>query len=488
MPVVMRLKNYDELYHRTTSDKVLLNDRNSLLSEEKEALDNLIMRNYADDSLSLVPSCGCGAVTGAYYVGDICEVCGTAVTSSIDDGLAFLVWLKQPEGVAPFVSPIVMSILMNRYKITKPNISLIRYILTPGSVVLSRRSKNYSQLERLDMLLSSHGISKGYNSFVEHFFTIIQILEMHFMKVKKKEKEEFLAFLESNRSNIFSQYLPFPNRVIFAIDSNELGSYIDKSLIDALNAYRRVTGIDLHTRTSAIKQSYVAKTLMDLAVFYKNYMTESFFKKPGLIRKHVSCAKSHFTGRAVITSITTPHQYDEVHLPWSLSCTLFREHILNRLRLRGFSYKKAVNHLIHHNKIWCPILAEIFEEIIESSGEGVDLMVNRNPSLHRGSIQSLRLTRVKQDVDDNTMSLSYLIGKSFNMDFDGDMLNFTLVLTKRAREGLENFRPHHNVLSIEAPNEFSGALSLPKTIVSTLANWFDHNRQHLLHPTESSGG
>lgn len=56
-----------------------------------------------------------------------------------------------------------------------------------------------------------------------------------------------------------------------------------------------------------------------------------------------------------------------------------------------------------------------------------------------------------------------------------DQLNLTLVLTHKANEELENFRPHHNVLSLSGPNEFSNALSFPKTITSTLANWFSKN-------------
>ena len=49
-------------------------------------------------------------------------------------------------------------------------------------------------------------------------------------------------------------------------------------------------------------------------------------------------------------------------------------------------------------------------------------MLNRNPSLHRGSIQAVRITRIKTDPDDNTLSMSYLIAKSFNADYDGRML------------------------------------------------------------------
>jgi len=101
---------------------------------------------------------------------------------------------------------------------------------------------------------------------------------------------------------------------------------------------------------------------------------------------------------------------------------LFREHILGQLRKKGWSYKKAVNHLLFHNKIFCPIINEIFVDILACSVTGVKALLNRNPSLHRGSMQAIRITRIKVDPDDNTISMSYLIAKSFNADYDGRML------------------------------------------------------------------
>lgn len=473
MPLTLELNNHDELFHRITSDKLLLNHQDLLNAENKATLDQLIMKNYSEDNLSLVPSCGCGEVTGAYYVGETCHKCNTRVASSIDDNLSFLLWLEKPQGVEKFISPTVLAILLERYKITKPNVQLIKYIMLPNLQIDKQQRKNRPLLERLDFLLEANGIKRGYNGFVQNFFTIINILEQEFSKVKKSEKEEFIEFLKANESKLFCNYLPFPNRIVFAIDSNELGDFIDKSLLDPINAMRRVTGIDLYTKPSQVKQTKVAKSLIELAGFYFNYMYNSFFIKPALIRKHISSTRSHFTARAVITSIPGPHCYDELHLPWSLSCTLFREHILNRLRVKGYSYKNAVNHLLFHNKLYCPVIESIFHEILACSGNGVKAILNRNPSLHRGSIQTVRITKIKTDIDDNTFGMSYLIAKAFNADYDGDMLNLTLTLTKRAMSELHNFEPHHSVLSLSGPGEFNNTLAFPKTNIATLSNWFN---------------
>lgn len=474
MPTVLRLKNFDELYYSLKSDKILINNYDIFNNETKELLDQLIIKNYSEDNLSIIPSCQCGELKGAYYVTNVCPECNTTVTSSVDDNVSFLLWLKQPQEVERFISPIVLSILLNRYKITKPNVPLIKYIMLPNYVIdKKQQKKNLHLLEKLDFLLQANNIKRGYNSFIQNFFKIIEILDSEFVKEKPNEKLAFYEFLMSYKDKIFSQYFPFPNKIMFAMDTNELGKFIDKSFLNPINVIRRVTGIDLYTKPSHVKQAKVAKSLIDLSEFYVAYMKSTFFSKPGLIRQHISSSRLHFTGRAVVTSIAGPHEYDELHMPWSLSCSLLREHILNRLYVRGYSYKQAINFLIYHNRIYHPLLDEIFKEIIGCTENGIKALFNRNPSLHRGSIQTVRITKIKTDTDDNTFSFSYLIAPSFNADFDGDQLNLTLILTQKAYRNLENFEPHHNVLSLSGVNEFSSYVKLPKTLVSTLSNWFN---------------
>ena len=493
MPVVLRLKNFDSIYHTLTSDKILVNGIDIFNTETKEMLDQLIIKNYSEDNLSIIPSCHCGELKGTYYVGDVCSHCGTTVTSSVDDNISFLLWMQQAQEVERFISPVILAILLNRYKITKPNVPLIKYIMLPNYVIdKKQQKKNLGLLEKLDFLLQSNGIKRGYNSFVQNFYKIISILDQEFVKEKITEKAAFQQWLLSNEDKIFSQFLPFPNKIMFAMDSNELGKFIDKSLLNPINVIRRLTGIDLYTKPAHIKQTKVAKSLLDLAEFYQGYMKTTFFSKPGLIRQHISSTRSHFTGRAVITSIPGPHDYDEIWLPWSLSCSLFREHILNRLYARNYSYKQAINFLQYHNKIYHPVLDEIFQEIIKAASTntgmkdgttyedfirpyegGIKAFLNRNPSLHRGSIQTVRITKIKTNLNDNTFSVSYLIGPSFNMDYDGDELNLTLPLTEKVYRNMDNFEPHHNLLSLSGVNEFTSNIKFPKTIVSTLANWYN---------------
>jgi hypothetical protein len=296
--------------------------------------------------------------------------------------------------------------------------------MVPGFKVDKKQQKtNLPVLERLDFLLQQHNIPKGYNSFVQNFFKILEILESEFVK-KTTDDGDFMKLMYDNQAEIFSNYLPFPNKILFASETNELGRFVDKAVLSPINTIRRLTGIDLHTRPSNVKQLKVAKSLLELAPFYVKYIENVIFGKPGLIRQQITATRTHFSGRAVITSIPGIHDHDELHIPWSIACTMLRPFIIKLLMKKGMSYRQADNFLISHNRIYHPELDNIFKtmlaSVMDDEGKGgMKVLFNRNPSLHRGSIQLVRVTKIKTDPEDHTLSESYRIGPSHNSDYDG---------------------------------------------------------------------
>lgn len=486
MPVQINLVNFDSLFASQSTSPILINYIDVFNSTNKDFIDSMLLKNYDTDQLSLIPSCSCSELRGNYYIGQICPKCNTPVTSPLENNLSFLIWLAKPQNIEPFISPVILNTLLNRYKIIKPSVRLIEYILLPNFKFEKRtQKKNLDKIEKLDFLLKQHNIKRGYNSFIENFFTIIDILEEHFNKSNKSDG--FKEYLLKNKDNIFSNYLPFPNKVLFSMESNELGKFIDKNLLKPLNVVRRLTGIDIKSISNYNKQNRIAVSLIDLADFYSNYFKTAIFNKPGLIRQHITSTRSHFTARAVITSIYGPHEYDEVHIPWVVAINLLREHILNRLYERGFNYKQASKFIAENVASYNPLLNEIFNEIINDTTKlypenyinnsivklGLPCLMVRNPSLHRGSIQLKRITKVKTEVNDYTISFSVLSFPCYNADVDGDEMNLTLLLTENEIKHAHNFLLHHNVLGLTGPNEFaSGNIKLSKTDVSTLTNYF----------------
>lgn len=84
------------------------------------------------------------------------------------------------------------------------------------------------------------------------------------------------------------------------------------------------------------------------------------------------------------------------------------------------------------------------------------------------------IRRVKTDLTDPTMSVSWILANTFNMDYDGDALNLSRLPTKEMVREAHNFQVHHNVLGLRGPNMFSSVLSLPKSINDTLGRFFHY--------------
>lgn len=478
MPVLMDFISFDHIYHGTNNDKILVNTVDIFNNETRDMLSDLIVKNYTEDTISLIPKCECGHLQGTYYLGEKCTKCHTTVSQKLDDNINYLIWAKSPESVQKYISPIVLSFLeKKKIKVGKVSIDFVRWLIQPNYRYGNSVSSSGELESKIANFLRSNKIERNYNSFVMNFTAVMNFVrEIHNALEPRKAKGNnfFFDTLISNQDKIFSTYLPFPNKIIFAYESNELGKFIDKSIISPLNSIRRLSGIDVRTSSSLNKQNKVANCLYDLAAFYKGYLKNNIFSKPGLVRQHILSTRAHFTARGVITSIAGPHAYDEIHIPWSIGCSLLKEHLLSKLTRRGFTYKKAIIFLDDYVRIYHPLMDDLFKELIAESGTGLKAFFNRNPSLSRGSIQTVRITKVKPQTNDNTISMSLMIAPGFNADLDGDALNLMLIsgVSNILVNESTNFEPHNNILTLTGPNEFGTNIKLPKTLISTIANYF----------------
>ena len=130
----------------------------------------------------------------------------------------------------------------------------------------------------------------------------------------------------------------------------------------------------------------------------------------------------HFSSRAVISSNTGVHKYDELWIGWGHGVTMLGLHLTNKLmRQHGMSPNQAEALLKEYTAKYHPLLDQLFQELInESRDKGLWCIFERNPSLSRASTQRMKITRIKTDPNDPTITLSILAVKGFNADFDGD--------------------------------------------------------------------
>jgi hypothetical protein len=275
---------------------------------------------------------------------------------------------------------------------------------------------------------------------------------------------------------------------LLVVEESNLGKFVDPVIPIAVNAIRIMAGIDASLKPLAVrtKENRTVKAIVLLADFYEKYYKEVMAKKEGVFRKHAFGTRNHWSFRAVISSITRAHSSKELHIPWGIGASVFKVHLTSKLKRRGFGPNAAEAFLAEYAQSYSPLLDELFQELInESPYMGIPCTIVRHPSLGRGSIQQLFITRVKgmenepHEVEVPTIGLPITIVRSMNADFDGDQISVILTLDVDTTEKLSLLQPHYNTYSMAAPRKISGNPAIPKPVVATIANAL-----HAHHPVD----
>lgn len=422
MGIHLDLVNFDELFFiKGKNSPVIVNDFADTSKARKEAFNAMIYTKYAGDLLSNLPKCSCGETVGeynagywvgdTYYPGVICRICLTEVRSSLEQTLEPLVWMRAPKGIDALISPLVWTMLTERF--TKSDFDIIRWFC--DTRYDPQVKQPYIMREIMEL-----PFERGYNNFVRNFDAIMEVLfSLKKLKLKKGTPDNLQQLLKDRRDCVFAQYLPFPNKALLVLEETNMGAYADainEGIVDAINT---MVGIDapLSTHSVRTKENRTVKTIIQVAQYHDNVIRNTLSRKQGAFRKHAFGTRSHFSFRAVISSLTNDHDYDELHIPWGVGVSLFRIHLLSKLIRRDMLQNEAMAFLNAHAHRRHPLLEQLFQDLIaECPYKGIPVIFQRNPSLERGSAQAMYVTRVKLDVGDPTVSLSILSVHGFNAD------------------------------------------------------------------------
>lgn len=469
----MRLVNHDLAFNQASRPPIVVNHFNTDTKEGKEELNKLLYIRYQGDTLDVVPTCDCGALTGEYNADIVCEICHTTPRSVTEKPLESTLWIEPPDGVIGFINPTVWIILTRALDDNGQH--MLEWMCSP-TYTLGHEPRH--RMRKLIDLYQEKGFLRGLNYFITNFDMIFGVLvENKLLYNNKKQASEVLVqFVVSNRASLFPTHLPLPSRLNFITEDTVTGRYADTSMTTALDAALTISGISNSAipLSPRIKEARTVKTIMLLAEFYENVIGRVLGKKEGWWRKHVFGSRLHLTARAVITSLSDNHEYDGLHFPWSASVMLFKTHLISKLIKRGYTPNEAIR-FIHENTLkYNELMDSLLQELLdEGFGDpyGVPILLNRNPSLQRGSIQCLRITEIKKDPSINSISLSVLVLVGFNADYDGDALNATLIPDKRLYEHCKRLSPHLSSLDLRRPRAISNNLKMPAPVVMTISNW-----------------
>ena len=401
MSVYQELLDYNKIFDQLTKTPKIVNDLLNSNDDERERLKKEIYTYYESDTMSTVPHCECMKVTGEYNVGVFCPDCLTVCEAECDKTLESLLWMRAPHGVEKLINPTIWHLINNGFKIS--GFEVVRYIADPSYKPQCKTPKAIANL----LTKIPH---RGYNFFVQNFDEIMDaVFSLKINKKYKQKQDDLATLIKENRHAIFSQYLPIPNKSILIVEGTNAAMYVDPLVVGAINAIQTITSVDSITPQSAnktqtqttigeviekqlrstddlnqrSKEGRAIKAIHGLANFYADYYGSSLAKKPGLFRRQVFGTRSHFSFRAVISSITRPHDKEEIEIPWSVATGVFRLHILNKLNRRGYTTHQAISLLNMSVQTYSPVMAEIFDELIhEAPDAGIPCVLIRNPSLY----------------------------------------------------------------------------------------------------------
>lgn len=420
--IYFKVFDYERAYRGLNQEPIHVNDFDISLESERERLNSMIYTSYDGDTLSNIPRCGCtgdDGVKGEDNIGVRCVVCREICLPITEKPLESVLWIKVPDGVPAFFNLTVWRILNKN--LTYSGFSLLEYLT---NVFYSPQVKEpVDKMRKLDRL----GIPRGYNHFVENYEEIILALfKANLFPGNARRRKQVLRFLQDNIRVTFTTVLPFPSKLGFITETNNGKVSADHKMAPAIDAIWTIVGIykkstgktspeteaNFNERgepTQLRKESRCVRSMCKLVEFYRDFESETAFKKPGISRKLLYGTRPHWSYRAVITSRQKPHNYDGIDLPWSLSVLLFQTHLTNKLLKQRFTPNelKALlyeNTLRHH-----PHLEQLFKELIEETPNGrIDTLFGRNPTLKRGSIGFNGIESIKTDPSDNTVSISPL--------------------------------------------------------------------------------
>ena len=384
MPIFQKISNFNRIFSTLSEAPIIINDLVNNSEDDKERIKELVTTRYSSDMITLLPSCRCGVTKGEFSMGVKCEYCGTSVKSSLEDDIEPSIWFRKPNGVSSLINPIIWIMLKNRFK--KSGFNIIQWLTD------TTYRPNVKQPLVVQKIVEA-GIQRGYNNFVEHFDVIFNyLLSLKDFQTKKDTVDYLQELININRDSIFSDYLPLPNKALLIIEKTNVGIYVDPIIIEAVDAIEMLTSIDknYHDQNPRVKENRTAKAISKLSDFYERFFITNLSPKPGQFRRHIYGSRTNFSFRAVISSITDKHSYNEIYVPWGVGLTAFRPHLLNKLMKLGMDVNSAIGLLLGHVEKYHPIIDNCLKELIAESPDGrISVLLQRN---FQGSLCNVSLT------------------------------------------------------------------------------------------------
>lgn len=378
----------------------------------------------SDEFAEITASCECGYLSDEYYMGTLCPKCGTEVSRAISTDLAFKNWLEIPDFLPPLITPRPYWIIQRWLgKASNSDGKLLDMLMTVDA-----------QLP-VELIWYTPGIQSFYDNFDKliHFFLYEYPKTMPYKTtrngkrtIKNTKAVHMEEFIKVHRNEIFSRVFPIMDKSMHVMTNSNSLKLTDPASNAIAPAIGELYAVNYTYDKGDTKRA--EESALRFIQFYANYSEQVVITKLNgkkmFIRQNMLGTKCHSTFRGVISPITTPVMSDELFIPWRIGVRIYKLQIINKLIRKGSSPYDAL--IAHEAAIEQrdPIVSEIFKELIaECPYKGLPVIFNRNPSLIHGAIQLFFVTKIKDNLVDDTISISPLSIAAPNGDYDGDAMN-----------------------------------------------------------------
>jgi hypothetical protein len=394
----------DELV-AATPDAIIINKLKN--KDERELMSANIARSIKSN-FDIRPTCRCGSLQEYISLGTDtkCPICNSPVSQDNSE-LKPILFFRAPPDIDTLLLPVFLTMFKNSFH--SKGFCVARWLV----------DRAYDKREpTITNPLIEAGIERGWNYFTNNLEMIMGVLlTVPSIRVKiTTNAKDTLQYYRENKDLIHTKHIAFPSSILTIVEDTAVGKYLDFNFSTLIDVGKSLMGVDFK-RSREIRENIIGRNMIAMCDFYTTYFKTVFQGKKGLFRTGLMSAKGAHVMRTVITGITEPHRYDEIHVSWTPFIHMMSTHIVSKLLRRDYTLSEAHRFIQVCSSKYDTEMHEILKELIREAGpKGIPVSMQRFPSLTTGSMLLVYITEVLIHPGTYVSRISLLICPSLNAD------------------------------------------------------------------------
>lgn len=397
--------------------------------------------------------CLCGKLSGAIFLGEACEECGTAV-QFMDADLTIRGWIPLDEYV--IINPSMYTHL----------VSLIRKAELEEILKINSFKMNVDGNIKSDI-----DPKKPYHNIgIMNFYNKIdEILDFYYALHPNAVAHYYI--LKENIDAIFTHYIPVYSAILRPMIANneKVRSFKANKIYGTIMNHYQLISTEKQNMFAVLPALHeIQEEVNDLY----DQMIETYSGKEGLLRGMFAGMRVDMSGRATI--VPGPDLYpNQIDIPYRMAVVFLELELIFLLcLLDGITESDAYQIVNSALRVYNPRVQTLVQNICDKSVTKVHMLINRQPTLSDRNIRLMQVRKIGTDINDLSVRLPASILSGANADHDGDSLSFTPVKDERLIKTFEQtLSPVFNYIS-RTDGRYSPKMNYIKDYAIILSNLY----------------